>query len=230
MNSFGGAFTNVNQGRMLIEKYQSHVLNASEIVEYSTIVKNLYPTAAIMNEPFIGFKVLCKDLNANNPDSNTRMMYLDKNIGQVMYSKGTIVRATAYNEMPDGLWVITLPVPQSQVVTAFNNLMDVLNTFEQCAGIIKVGTVEINVSGKCHTAMTETCMARLVIPKRFEQYVHVPENSPYKYGWIVRINDNFACLRTRWTIQSRDQMCDPANPIHWEDVIVLCQMMSSIYH
>ena len=149
----------------IVQQYQTRVLGPEEPVDYASIIKQSYPPYAIQQEPFVGFKVLCTDTMAYSTNPGERMRYIDANMN-VVRGRGCIVRETSKNK-PDGLWIISLPVPRSQVTQQLNNLFDVLATFEQYLGIIKDGLFEINVSGKCNVMEVEYCFQRLVIPQRY---------------------------------------------------------------
>lgn len=207
----------------LLAQYQSRVLRPDEVVEYSAAIKHAYPPQAIQLEPFIGLKVLCKDTMAFTIDPASRIRQIEANLA-FLRGKGCLIRETT-QAMPDGFWVITMPVPRSQLAQQFNNLMDVITVLEQYFSIIRQGLVEINVSGRCTAAETERCMTGLVIPQRYMGALVVPDNTAYRYGHIIRINDNFMCLRTRWNLTNQTQ-----NTVHYEEILVLAQLISSMYH
>lgn len=207
----------------LVTQYQSHILASEEVVDYSSIVMQAYNPYAIQKEPFIGFKILCTDMQAFNPSPSDRIRYLDTNLG-FLRNKGCIIRETKSNK-PDGLWIITLPVPRSQTTIAINNLFDVLTVLENYFGIVKDGMVEINVSGKCHITEVESCFASLYIPPRYMTSLIPTNNVLCTIGQIQRINDNFMCLRTRWDLSNSvtpEEM--------FEDLITVSQLLSSMYH
>lgn len=206
----------------LTQQYQSRVIGPSEIIDYSTAVMQAYPAQAIQIEPFVGFKVLCKDNNAFVMNPADRIRQIDANLG-FLRGTGCIIRETN-NSMPDGFWVITMPVPRSQVNQQINNLMNVLSIFEQHFGIVRHGLFEVSVSGRCHVTETERCLGGLMIPPRYLDSHVAPNNTPYRFGHVVRINDNFMCLRTRWALK----FSSPA--AQYEDLVVLSQLISSIYH
>jgi hypothetical protein len=206
----------------LVEQYQRQVLGPTQVVDYSAVVMQAYPPQAMQMEPFVGFKILCKDTNAFTTDPRTRLSQIDSGLG-FLSGKGCIIRETDMS-MPDGFWVITMPVPRSQVNQQLNNLMNVLTILEQYFGIIRSCMVEINVSGKCNIADTERCLSGLTIPSRYMTELEMPENTPYRIGHITRINDNFMVLRTRWRFHN------PPTTDRYEDLVVLSQLISSIYH
>ena len=207
----------------LVQQYQMRVLRPSEVVDYSSAVKQAYPPYAIQSEPFIGLKVLCKDTMAFVLDPPSRIRQIEANLG-FMRGKGCLIRETSQT-MPDGFWIITMPVPRSQIAQQFNNLMEVLAILEQHFSIVRCGIIEINVSGRCSIAETERCMMGLTIPQRYSEALVVPDNTPYRYGHLIRINDNFMCLRTRWDLTRQTQ-----NTVHYEEILVLAQLISSMYH
>lgn len=208
----------------LVQQYQSHVIGPNEIVDYSSIVKNTYPAAAVHQEPFIGMKVLCTDTNAYNGAPCERIRYIEANIG-FLRGKGCIIRETSPAK-PDGFWIITLPVPQSQLSIMLNNLLDVLAFVEQYFGIINDGLFEINVSGKCSVYEIETCFNKLLIPADYQTKLIQPESTPYRIGHIRRINKQFMVVRTRWNLS--DYRTTPKSI--FEQLAVISQLLASMYH
>jgi len=208
---------------MLVSQYQSRVLSPEEPVDYSSIVMQTYVPYAIQKEPFIGFKVLCTDTQAYSTNPSDRIRYIDANLG-FLRGKGCLIRETKMDK-PDGFWVITLPVPRSQVTIALNNLFDVLATMEQYFGIVRDGIFDINVSGKCHVTEVETCFAGLYIPPRYMTNLVPTNNVLCSIGHIQRINDDFMCLRTKWDL-SRSTTPESV----FEDLTVISQLISSMYH
>lgn len=208
---------------MLVQQYQSRVLGPTEPVDYSSIVMQAYPPYALQMEPFIGFKVLCTDTNAYNGNPAERIRYIEANLG-FLRGKGCIIRETSISK-PDGFWVITMPVPRSQVLTAINNLMEVLTILGQYFGIIRDGLFEINVSGRCHIAETERRLSGLTISTDYLANLVPPDNSPYRLGHIVRINDQYMVLRTRWDLSKNITPGAISNAL-----TVIPQLIASMYH
>lgn len=209
---------------MSIAQYQKHVLAPSEPVDYSSIVMNSYPPGAIQMEPFVGFKVLCQDTNGYTLPGCQRMRQVDQSLG-ILYNTGVIIRETN-GGMRDGFWVITMPVPRSQLVRQLNNLFNVLNALNQMLGIRATGLVEINASGRCNPMETEACLQRLIIPQPYASMNMTQETTAYRYGNIVRINDEFMCFRTMWNIASGDGRL---NQSAFEHIMLLSQLLCSMY-
>lgn len=212
---------------MSVLQLQQRVLGPSAPVDYSTIVMQSYPAYAIQKEPFIGFKVKLRDTQVNQYyGGENRMRMIDQYLQQsrLLVNTGCILRATAY-EMPDGIWVITMPVPRSQIVDALNNLFHVMQFLEVQLGIVLTGEdFEINVSGRCTPLETEQVLGGLHIPQQYLQYLRPPINTPYKVGHPIRINDIYLCFRTRWNFGLK-----PVQELY-EVVMTLSQVISAMYH
>lgn len=200
----------------MIEQYQTRVLGPTECVNYSETIKASYPPVAVQREPFVGFKVLCKD-TVGAVNQMERLRYIDANLG-FLRGKGCIIRETNSTQMPDGFWVIAFPVPRSQANQQLMNLMEVLSVFERFFGIVRQDLVEVNVSGRCSYMETENCLRGIFIPQAYSSKLIPPTNSPYRFGTVTRINQMFMILRTRWNLKNPD------------DIMVLAQILSSIYH
>lgn len=201
-----------------LAQYQSHVIGPTEVVDYSSIVIGRYPPVATQSEPFIGVKVLCRDMNASLMSPQQRIMQIEQNLG-FLRNTGCIIRETAAS-MPDGFWVITCPVPRSQLAVQLQNLNNVLAILGQHFGIVRYqDLVEINVSGRCMAQDAERCLSNLIIPEIYGNNLVSPGwNTPYKIGHVIRINDMFMLLRTRWHLTRPD------------DITVLSQIISSVFH
>lgn len=214
-------FSNFNMssiGTKPLSQYQMHVVGPTEIVDYSSIVIGRYPPSAVQVEPFIGIKVLCRDMNASFMPPRDRIIQIEQNIG-FLKNTGCIIRETSPS-MPDGFWVITCPVPRSQLALQIQNLNSVLAILQNNFGIVRYQElVEINVSGRCTPQDTERCLKNLIIPDIYNNSLVLPgNNTPYKFGHVMRINDIYMMLRTRWHFTRLD------------DATVISQIISSIFH
>lgn len=207
-----------------VQQYQQRILGPEEPVDYSSIVMQTYPPHAIQNEPFIGFKVLCTDTQAYVAHPRERMAFLDAQLPNVLRGKGCIIRETSKNK-PDGLWVISLPTPRSQLNKQLSNLFDVLTTLEQYLGINRDGLYEINVSGKCHVTEVESSFSGMAIPEMYMSKLVPTRNVMCSIGHIQRINDAYMCLRTRWDL-SRDNSIQET----FGDLLAIPQLIASMYH
>ena len=187
-----------------VETLQSRIVGPFEEVPYSDIVMQAYPPFAIMQEPFIGVKVLVRDMQAHKGTPAARLQYLDQYMPSLLHGQGVIIRETNGNIMNDGFWVITMPVPRSQLKQQLNNLGNVLSALENNHGIVYQDIIDINVSGRCPLIDTERSMAQISIPKIYQQYLVQADNSPYKLGGIVRINDEYLILKSRWKLPRLD--------------------------
>ena len=209
----------------MIEMYQGGVLGPTQVVDYSTTIMQAYPSVAVQREPFVGFKVLCKDRLASSTHPRVRLETIDRGLTQILPTTGCIVREATAQETPDksGLWVITMPVPRSHVTKQLNNLSNVLRALEQ-GQIFVAGTYEVNVSGRCTNGETEAMLTSLCIPADYLNCMITPTNSPYKYGYTTRINDQFICYRTRWNFGMK-----PFSEVY-RDMMTLSQVIAAMYH
>lgn len=215
----------MNNVNMIVQQYQSHVLGPDEPVDYASIIKSSYPPHAVHREPFVGFKVLCTDTQAFLGDPRQRLPFLDTQIGFIR-NKGVLVRETNTNK-PDGLWVVTLPVPRSQMTVALANLFDALHILESYYGIVCDGLFDISTSGRCPITETETAFQGIVIPQDYMACLVPTNNIMCSLGQIQRMNDMFMCLRTRWDLKSKANGNQNA---YYEGLALLAQVLSTMYH
>lgn len=211
----------------IITDLQRRVLGPSEPIDYSNIVIGNYPPAAIQTQPFVGFKVLCKDENANYAPPSVRMGQIDAMLPSLLYNTGCIMRETSVG-MKDGLWMLTLPVPRGYVVNQITKLVDTLTKMDAALSVHPIGVVEISVSGKCPPMYLENCLQRLVIPQPYASMVQVPENTPYRYGHVTRINEEYMCFRVRFCMNNGTTMFTPQ--VLFEHLSLLSQLMCSMYN
>lgn len=207
----------------VLSRYQNHVLGPHELVEWSKMTMTAYPVYAIQVEPFIGFKLECQDTQACTMDPRQRLEQIDRIINQTGFLNGSgcIIRESDHSRF-DGLWVITVPVPRTQVPTQLNRLSGVMNALSRL-GIKSTGIYEVNVSGKCSYGDTERCLSNLTIPNKFAMSLLSPGNSPYRYGYTQRINDNFMIMRTRWNYNQQNFGTISDN------MSILAQLISTIF-
>lgn len=207
----------------IVQSFQSRVLLPEEIVPYTDIIKQSYPLNAIQNEPFVGIKALVTDtLSFQNPVE--RVKYVDSMMA-LFKQKGCLIRETKSSIKADGYWIMTLPVPRSQVTIALNNLFDVLATLEP-HGIVRDNLFEVNVSGRCAGNALLQNLSSLIIPSDYKQYLVPTGNLVCGVGTVQAINDYYSCLRTRW--QFNNSSVD--NTKVFEIISTLAQLIGSIYH
>lgn len=187
-----------------VENFQNRILGPTEIVPYSDIVMQAYPPYAISMEPFVGLKVLVRDTQAHKGTPQARLQFLDQYAPSLLQNQGVIIRETNNKIMMDGYWVITMPVPKTQLRQQLANLGKVLSDLERSFGIVYQDMVDINISGRCPLIDTELSLSQVSIPRIYHQYLVSSDNSPYKLGYIVRINDEYLVLRTRWQLPRND--------------------------
>lgn len=186
-----------------LESFQGKIL-FDEVIPYANIVETRYPAFAIAHEPFVGLKVLVRDTLAGKGTPAARIDFLDKYFMNRMFGKGIIVRETDYYKLRDGYWIVTMPVPKSQLKLQLDNLGEALIILEKEFGIVYQEIIDINVSGRCQHIDTESAMSQINIPKMYKRYACDSKNSPYKIGNVIHINDEYVLLRTRWTLPRLD--------------------------
>jgi hypothetical protein len=206
--------------------YQQSILGSRCTVDHLSVTKQTYPPQAMQQEPFVGFKVLVRDANAQAPgtaQSDARDKWIDQYIGQILRGTGCFIRET--ETMSDGYWVVSFPVPRSQAMRAFSSLMRVLQLLEQNFGISRMinrGVVEINVSGYMPRGMELQALNSLNIPVRY-QHIHIPNAmSAYRYGVMDRVTDDYSLFRSQWNLSV------PTEQLH-DEVMILTQLISTIY-
>lgn len=213
----------------MIEQYQSHILKPSEIVDYSTELMRGFRPENITMEPMVGFKVLCKDLNAMSYGCQAeRFKMLEQNLG-FLIGTGCIIRESHPVESPDGFWVITFPVPMSLLSQQLTNLMNVLNYMAGQLGIVARDILEINISGRCSSVETEARLSRISIPQMYEAARIEPQNTPYKMGHMTRINEEFAMLRTMWNFSMNGSVQTGGIQNRFQELLVLPQLLSNAF-
>lgn len=184
---------------MLVQQYQTRVLAPNEIVRYDQIVMSSYPAYAFQTEPFVGFRVLIRDMNYNTFDPSDRLRLIDSKLG-FLKGSGCLIRETKKGLMPDGFWVMTCPVPRSQVGMQINYLLAVLNTFEQMFGLVISSLFEVSISGRSTPIQFTQNLNGLMLPQRYMSML-VTQKSPFvmcPFGHIMQINDEYTIIRTRW--------------------------------
>ena len=211
----------------MIENYQSRILKPDEVVDYSNeLIRGCRPET-LQYEPCIGFKVMCKDLNAYTATTQAaRFQFLEQNLG-FLRNSGCIIRETHPIEAPDGFWVISFPVPQGHLSRQLVNLTNVLDIMANQFGIVSQDMIEINVSGRCLVAEMEYRMSAINIPQNYRRFMVEPTNTPYKMGHILRINEDFVLLRTMWDWRNQGAS---GNGSHMSDLLVIPQLLTAMFH
>jgi len=212
----------------MIGNYQNRVLSPAEVIDYSAEMINGFMPEHLHQEPMVGFKVLCKDLNAYSMTQADRFQLIERNIGFLNQS-GCVIREAHLNEAPDGFWVITFPVPQSQLMRQLNSLMNILGFMANQFGIVSTDVCEINVSGRCGMAETEARLANICIPPQYGYALVEPQNTPYKMGHVLRINEEFILLRTMWDF-SRNRTNPGKVSNRYTELTIIPQLLMNAFH
>ena len=212
----------------MIENYQTHILKPDEIVDYSSELMRSFRPEQICYEPMIGFKVLCRDLNSYIMGTNqARFQAIEQTLG-VLRNTGCVIRETHMNESSDGFWIVTFPVPKSHLLQQVNNLMSVLKFFADNLGIVSTDVCEINVSGRCNYNETEGRLSSIVIPNVYSYALVEPQNTPYKMGHVIRINQAYILLRTMWDFGRNGSGTKVAN--RYNELTIIPQILTNAFH
>ena len=213
----------------MLECYNK-IISPSEIVDYSNLVISQYERRSpgiLHSHPFVGLKLLLKDLDAYRGTGRERISYLESCIGKILPGTGCFLRETNNNLMPDGFWLVTLPVPLYQLndrnVNQLGRMLGVLSVLERDFNIVFQGRIEINVSGRCAVVDTERRLSAIYIPNHLMQFHSRPENSAYSLGTVIRINPGFMLFRTNWNVGNMDK------PGVVDTILQVSNNISSIY-
>lgn len=199
----------------------SKIFRPSEIVDYSSMIitnyEKKYPNSGIMARPFVGFKILMVDADAYVGSAEERIRYLEKYVGKILENTACFLRETNKHIMSDGFWLVSLPVPVSQLRSnSVNQMQRILRAMEGLNNQFNIsftGRVEINVSGRCTVAETAEALNNILIPDEDMQYLIRPNYTAYNLGKVIPINDHFQLLRTSWDMTRYTGSYDaPPNP------------------
>jgi hypothetical protein len=190
------------------------ILCPDEIIPYSELIMNNYEyqNPGILDHPFVGIKIRLTDYDACKTVPQTRMMFLEHNIRQVINNTGCMLRETHPTQSMDGLFLTTLPVPINQLAdmncNQIERMLHVLDLIDRKFNIgIDTQTpsnipkiyLEINVSGYCPFNELQNRFSQIRIPSQYEQ-MFVPQESIYRIGKVIPINNKYILLRTQWEL------------------------------
>lgn len=214
----------------MIENYQNHILGPTEIIDYGSEMKVGYRPEHLQYEPMIGLKVLLKDLNCRISTQSERFQYIENvlNSSGILRNTGCVIRETMYTEFPDGFWLITFPVPATQLMTQLMNLLKVMQFLASQLGIVSTDICEVNVSGRCATNELESRLSMINLGP-YAQALIEPNGTPYKLGHIIRINDYFIMMRTIWDFSRLTPiMGRPSNRV--SELTIIPQLLTAAFH
>ena len=186
----------------------SKIYTPSEIIDYSSMIITNYEKTesgpSVMTYPFVGFKILMTDDAMSYGDAAPRMKYLDQHVGKILIDTGCFLRETNNDIMPNGFWLISLPVPLYHLHSSRANQIErIVEALEKLGRIFNInfsGRVEINVSGRCTVADTEFALNNVMIPPEDMALLIRPQRSAYNLGKVIRINDLYMLVRTTWDL------------------------------
>lgn len=199
--------------------FYKRIARPTDVVEYSNMILQQYERnfpGIVNSSTFVGFKILLKDMDAFLKPGVERIKYLETYFPDLLRGTGCFIRETNNRLMPDGFWLITLPVPIHQLcdpnINQVGRMFWVLDVLEKQFNIVRQGRLEVNVSGRCTVADTATRLESLHIPSQYEPMLVHPQHSAYSVGIVHRISNTHMLLRTTWAIDNiignNDQIID----------------------
>lgn len=202
---------------------QNKVLLPEAIVDYARMISDAYPANA-MAIPFVGMKLLCRDTRAyGNPQR--RMMELDQYCGQILNGTCCALRESNLG-IPDGIWVITMPVPRTQIDQMISSIIDVLTKLNRI-GISFSGMLEINISGLCKPYEVPTMLQSVTVPIEYEKYLIQPD-SAFRLAKPYSLNENYTLFRTRWNVSNNSGVIN-ATALR-QFILIMSQLLASAFH
>jgi hypothetical protein len=189
----------------LYTQYQNRVLGYSEIVYYDQILMGGKYREAIKREPMIGIKVLLKDTNAfSAPSPAERIRFINSGLASVLRETGCCLRESKSTIMPDGFWLISFPVPRSQLGLQINQIIKTIINFGNYLGFACMGLVELYISGRASQYELMDRISKVELPEKYRAQLVKPDNGSqfisYNFGCIIPINQYFSLVKTRWSI------------------------------
>lgn len=195
----------------LFQQYQTRVLGYSEIVYYDQILMSGVYRDAIKREPMIGIKVLLRDMRAYDaPSPAARIQYINSGLAAVLNQTGCFLRESKSQIMPDGFWLVSFPVPRSQISIQINQIKDTIIKLGNYLGFACVGLIEILISGRTTKFELMDRITRIELPEPYRSRLVRPDTGSefvsYNYGCLTAINQYYTLLRTRWGIEPNAQI------------------------
>ena len=184
--------------------YTQKILHPGEVFPYSEMVFNNYerPNPGILAAtPFVGFKIRMTDFDAYKAQPGVRISFLEHNIRDILVGNGCMLRETHPQDATDGFYLITLPVPTLQLdnynCNQLGRIGEVINLLDAQFNISANPYFEINISGRCPIEETPDRLSTIRIPRNYKD-MFIPQESAFNAGKVIRINNEYALLRTQW--------------------------------
>jgi hypothetical protein len=194
-------------------QYQNHVIGYSEIVYYDQILMNGKYREAIKREPMVGIRVLLKDTCAYNAQSPAqRIQYINSGLYSVLNETGCFLRESKSMVMPDGFWLVSFPVPRSQLTFQIDQIQNVIINLGRYLGFVCIGLVEISISGRGNRFELTDRLSTVILPEKYRSRLVKQETGStfisYNFGCIIPINARYSLIKTRWCIDSESLKYD----------------------
>lgn len=189
----------------LYTQYQQQVVANSQIVYYDQILMNGEYRNAIKKEPMIGIKVLLRDMNATSaPSPRDRIQFINTDLFRVLNQTGCFLRESKSTVMNDGFWLVSFPVPRSQLSLQINQIINTMNNFGTFLGFTFTGLIELYISGRATQYELMSRISMINMPEKYQRQLVKPDSGSqfisYNLGCIIPINQFFSLIKTRWSI------------------------------
>lgn len=189
----------------LYTQYQQQVMAYSQVVYYDQILMNGMYRDAIKKEPMIGIKVLLRDTNANSaPTPSERIRFINTGLFRVLNQTGCFLRESKNTVMNDGFWLVSFPVPRSQLSLQINQIINTMNNFGAYLGFTFTGLIELYISGRATQYELMSRISTINMPEKYQRQLVKPDSGSqfisYNLGCIIPINQFFSLIKTRWSI------------------------------
>lgn len=211
-------------------QFQQRVIGPTDTVNYSRVVMQSYPLTTIQTEPMVGFKILCADTYSNSYDPVTRLRQIDSILPSVLKGSGCFLRETRRSFMDNGIWVISFPVPISQVMLQINNTLQVVKILEANAGIVPTGIFDVSVSGRSTPMDFSMRLNNVMLPQKYRamRVVMQTNYANCDFGYYYYINDQFIILRSRYDLRNAEMSGDIYETLR-DHMDTLSLKLSAIY-
>ena len=217
----------------------SKIVPSSGIIDYSSLIISRYENQnpSIMRKPFAGFKFLMFDEDGVKGDKASRYSFINTHIGKIMGNTGCILRECNHEIMPNGFWLVSLPVPVSQLrgteMSQMNRIKYIIRALENSFNIRFMGRTEINISGRCTVAEIPDVLANILISQEDEENrLKPPASSPYNIGRVIPINSYYHMIRTSWDLSRYAECYEHPTMVNelGDKVVQLSYNISSAFH
>jgi hypothetical protein len=200
-----------------ITSLQNHVLGPSEDVPYAALTERAYPPTAF-RERFMSVKILMQDEGYMNARCGAeRMKQLDSACRPILANSGCILREAEADTVPNGIYLISLPVPRSQFQRQLGIVLSVMNRLAQDLGIMYTGVIETNVSGRMNEYDEQIAKKMFRLPQSLEEKITKrTDGFSQSVGKLEKINSEYEIFRVLWRTVSDNIIDEILEMMNWQ--------------